>query len=290
MKRSCVLFACTILSEERVRVLQDFLESFRKDFCDCDIYVGINPDSLPIVEHLIESSDLRVKGVARAPKELYTLSDTSAYQAAIKLVNQSNEHYEAYWFIHTKGGVNAHSDYLRKWYIDNLLSDRSAVEDFLAAHRYIGSYGMLGLAFDPQKAYREQDTDISLFQNNLTKELPYTHANFFYIHTLYVVKGEIVRSFLQLIQESWFESRLDRYYFEGIFPFVVSRLGYFPYIANSVDMNGQDLLSLNESWLQENNLPHSKYLHLYKTSFEFDQLNPPYPNLYANSYSQPQSS
>jgi hypothetical protein len=283
MRRSCIVFACTILSEDRIVVLHDFLKSFKEDFAECDIYVGINPDSIPAVEFVLSNSGLRIVGMARVPKELYTLSDASAYQAALKLVSLSKERYDAYWFLHTKGGVNAHSDYLRRWYIDNLLSNRPAVEDFLRKHDSIGSYGMLGLAYDAEKVYQEQDTIIPLFQNEITEELPCTHANFFYIHTLYVMKGVVVDKFLQLIDSVWFESKLDRYYFEGVFPFIASRLGYYPYIHNRMDMNSKDLQPLNKEWLQKNKLPYAKYLNLHKTNFKFDQLNPPYFNKHVNS-------
>jgi len=277
MKQSCVIFACTILSDDRLFVLQNFLDEFKKDFSDCDIYVGINPNSTQAVEDLINNSNLNIKGLARVSESLYTLSDASAYQLALKLVKQSNTDYDTYWFIHTKSGVNSHSDYLREWYINSFLSDRSNVETFLHKHTGIGSYGMLGIAYNKHNNYQEQDTEIPLFQNTLTDALPYTHANFFYIHTLYAVKRIVVKKFLELITDVWFNSKLDRYYFEGVFPFVVSRLGYYPYLSNGIDMNGQSISELNSSWLNENNLvSYKEYLHLHKTNYTFDQLSPPY--------------
>jgi hypothetical protein len=136
---------------------------------------------------------------------------------------------------------------------------------------------MLSVAYSRHKTYNEQDTNIPLFQNVLTSDLPYTHANFFYIHTIYAIKGAVVDKFFKLITGDWFTTKLDRYYFEGVFPFIVSRLGYFPYVANGIDMNGESILELNNSWISENTLlSYKEYLPLHKTNYTFNQLNPPY--------------
>ena len=277
MKKSCVIFACTILSEDRVPVLLEFLDGFKKDFLDCDFYIGINPSPVEVLEELITDSNIEVKGMARVAEDLYTESDASAYQLALKLASESNTSYDNYWFIHTKGSVNTHSDYLRIWYLTNFLSDRSNIESFLNERTGVGSYGMLGVAYSPHNTYLEQDVGIPLFENIITEALPYTHANFFYIHSLYVIKGHIVDKFIQLIASTWFTSKLNSYYFEGIFPFIVSRLGYYPYVSNEIDMNGHSLLESNNSWLSENDLvSYKEYLDLHKTNYKFNQLKPPY--------------
>ena len=277
MSRSCIIFSCTILSKDRLFVLEEFLQEFENNFKDCDIYVGINPPSIADIEERLARTSLRIKGVKRAPQHLYTESDASGFQTALQLANASGMSYENCWFVHTKGGVNEHSNYLRKWYIVELLGNRKYVEGVLCSSNYIGSYGMLGLEFDKNKHYNETDTDIPIFTNKLTEALPYTHANFFYIHTLFVVKYEIVSKFLSLISEQWFITKLDRYYFEGIFPFIVSRLGYFPYIDNNRTMNGLSIDTLNREWIVENNL-HKLTDCLGKSAkdYYFNQLTPPY--------------
>ncbi len=280
MKKSCVIFSCTILSEDRLSALHEFLTEFKKDFFDCDFFIGINPHSVLSVEEVIRDYRLNIVSISRAAHELYSNSDASAYQIALKCLRDSGNQYETCWFVHTKGAVNNHSDYLRTWYINNFLSNKLNVEQFLSENKGIGSYGMLSLAYDFNKVYQEKDTEIQLFQNVITKELPYTHAHFFYIHSIYAIKGHIVDSFFRLINDSWFVTKLDRYYFEGIFPFIVSRLGYFPYVSNGLDMDGKSLPLLNNAWLTDNNLlnKHSEYIHLHKTNYNFNQLNPPYVN------------
>lgn len=279
MEKSCIIFACTILSEDRLFVLKEFLDEFRKDFYDSDIYVGINPESVKSVEDLFIESKLNIVAMERAPSSLYDFSDASAYQMALKLAKSVGKSYENYWFIHTKGAVNPYSNYLRKWYIDNLMQDRAYIEGFMSKHTDIGSYGLLGLEYDANRSYSETDVEVSLFEDNITESLPYTHAKFFYIHSLYVIKGNIIDSFFSLITDKWFDSKLNKYYFEGIFPFIVSRLGYFPYLSNRISMNGADLMSYQDSWIYENNLiSYEKYKEIYRTNYNFDQLKPPYVN------------
>lgn len=276
MTNSCIIFSVTILSKDREFVLRRFLETFKSKFKDSDFYIGINPGSLDNTEDIINEYKLNPQ-IARADSSLYNNSDASAYQSALKLLYNSGKQYSNYWFVHTKSGVNSHSDYLREWYIDNFLNKRENIETVLS-NKDIGSYGILGLEYDSNRHYNETDTEISLWENNTSNELPYTHANFFYIHTLYVLTHGPMEKFFKLITDSWFNSKLDRYYFEGIFPFIVSRSGYFPYLENGISMNGINLNSYQIDWLKTNQLEY-KYNYLintFKTNYNFNQLHPPY--------------
>lgn len=275
---SCIIFAVAILSKDREFVLRRFLETFKSKFPDSDLYIGINPGSIDNIEDIINEYGLNTQ-IAKVDVSLYNKSDASAYQAALKLLYNSGKKYNNYWFVHTKSGVNSHSDYLREWYINNFLSRRNYIENFINTED-IGSYGMLGVEFEPSRIYNETDTEISLFENNISEDLPYTHANFFYIHTIYTLSNKPIEKFFSLITDKWFNSKLDRYYFEGIFPFIVSRSGYFPYIENGTSMNGTSLLPHQLNWLNINQLD-LKYNHLIdksQTNYSFNQLRPPYVN------------
>lgn len=277
--KSCIVFSCTILSEQRLNVLHRFLQTFQKHFFECDLFIGINPVSLDNIEDIIQSYGLNIQSIDRCPPELYSDSDASAYQIALKRLSQSNNRYENYWFVHTKSGVNSHSDYLREWYIDNFLSNRNSIESFINQNPGVGSYGMLGLEFDESRNYSETDVDIDLFTNSLSNDLPCTHANFFYIHTLYVVNRKVMDMFFKLTSDVWYNTKLNRYYFEGVFPFIVSRSGYFPYLENRQSCSGADLLPYIERWISTNNLEiFNQYKNIFKTNYLFNQLNPPYVN------------
>lgn len=276
---SCVIFACTIITRQRLHVLHEFMEALKRDFNDCDIYVGINHVSLAVVEDIINSYGLKVVSMTRNTDHLYTQSDASAYQVAIGELMASKKTYDNYWFLHTKGGVNNHSDYLREWYIETFLKNRFEIECYVDSMPKIGSYGKLGLEFAKKKHYNETDCEIDLFQNKLSADLPCTHSNFFYIHTLYLIRRGPMDKFMSLITKKWLETKLDRYYFEGVFPFIVSRSGYFPYIENKYSCSGADLQPYIEDWIESNHLTeYEKYINIFKTDFLFSQLNPPYVN------------
>lgn len=280
MSNSCIIFACTILTEDRLFVLDELLTSFKKNFADTDIYIGINPGSIDSVETVIKGYGLNTI-TKRATIDLYTLSDASAYQVALKLAQASANTYDSYWFVHTKGGVNSYSDYLRQWYINNLLDKRIEVEHLLKSNPNFGSYGLLGTEANQTDVEYTNKTDVDLliFSGERTNQLPCTRVNFFYIHSMYVIQGEVIDKFFSLITDIWFTSKLDKYYFEGVFYFIVSRLGYFPYLDNRTSMNGVDLKSCLESWIIENNLiSYNKYLDSYSRNYAFHQHSPPYVN------------
>lgn len=282
---SCIIFSVTILSPSREFVLRRFLETFKSKFQEIDIYVGINPVSIHNIESIISEYELNVY-TTRADISLYTESDASGYQAALKLLYNSNKQYDMYWFVHTKSGVNSHSDYLREWYINNFLIKKEYIESFIINNN-VGSYGILGLEYDINKTYTETDVEIKLWDNEISKNLPCARANFFYIHTLYVISNGPMEIFFKLVSDKWFNSKLNRYYFEGVFPFLVSRSGYFPYLENSISASGQDLRLNQQLWVTSNHLE-NKYTHLlnqFKTNYTFNQLYPPYVN--SNSQSQP---
>ena len=276
---SCILFACSI-AEGRDFVLHDFLNSFVKHHKDSDIYIGINPNTNSYkIEEIIKGYNLNTS-ISHVKPELYSNSDASAFQVSLKMLLDSGKKYDNYWFIHTKGGFNSHSDYLRKWYIDNFISKRLDIESFFKQNEDVGSYGILGLEYNPNTKYEDTDVEIRLWNNDISDDLPCTHANFFYIHTIYCLTHKPIDKFFNLTTDKWFSTQLDRYYFEGVFPFIVSRSGYFPYLENRMSMTGNDLLYCTIDWLKKNGLD-AKYKHLtdlFKTNYTFDQLKPPYVN------------
>ena len=274
--KSCIIFSCTIFDNDRLFVLHQFMQTFKKHYSDCDIYIGINPGSVSTVVDIINSYNLNTI-IEHVHEHLYNNSDASGYQSALYKLLISNKTYSNYWFVHTKSGVNSHSDYLRDWYNDVFLSDRDAIEDFLSKHDDIGSYGMLGVEFDKNREYSEQDTEFDIIKNTITEDLPYPHSNFFYLHSIYVITHKSIDLFLKLANSTlWFGKMLNRYYFEGIFPFIVSRAGYYPYIANQSSCNGVDLKILMNDWITDNNLlKYNKYDDMYKTNYNFHQLTPP---------------
>lgn len=273
MKRTCIVFACSIFSHERLFVLREFLKSVEQNFSDADVYMGINYGSLPEVEQVLKESNINIRLSRLEKKDKYSHSDASAYQIALESLKLSGNIYEYYWFIHTKSGVNSHSDYLRGWYINKFLGRRNEIESLIGSRENVGSYGLLGLEYDENRVFEDTDIEIPLFKNVLTPQLPYNHAPFFYIHSMYVLKNGPMQVFFKNITEKWFNTRLDRYYFEGVFPFIVSRSGYIPQISNRISCTGVDLKPIIDFWISKD-LKKDITMN-YETSYKFLQLNPP---------------
>lgn len=278
----CIVFACTCLSDDRLFVVKQFVDSFNKNFQDSDIYVGINYGSVLSVEAELDRLTANTKYTRVTDEAMYTRSDASAYQAALKLLVESNERYDNYWFLHTKGIVNTHSDYLRSWYIKHLIDNRQHVESIMQTG--VGSYGMLATFSDPWKQGNENyDIEIPLFSNDITDVFTCTKVPYFYIHSMYVIGRDPMDIFLDNITDRFFSTKLNMYFFEGAMPYIASRTGYFTYVDNMTSAHTSvDLRTYAQEWILQNKKEGlAEYLNLPYRLYNFEQLTP--PQLYATS-------
>lgn len=258
--KSCVIFAVSVFDHSKLHVLHEYLNTFKSHYQDCDFYIGINHGSISEIEQVIDSYGLSSKKT-RVPYDLYCGSDASAYQAALKLLKQSNLKYDIYWFAHTKGAVN-HRPGERSLYLDNLFRNRLDIEKLFQDHEYIGSYALRGVstsAAGDNWATFNRDHIIEICSNKITNELPYTHVNWSYIETMYAINKNCVETFLSLTKEDFYSVKIEeRCYFEVIFPWMVTRLGYFPYIKQSGCFFNQSisLKNITHKWIVDNQLLH----------------------------------
>lgn len=272
--KSCVIFSCTVFSLDRIHVLNEFIDTFKNHFSDCDFYIGVNYGSIPEVEEVLRESKLNIKVGRVLDPMYYTESDAGAYQAALKLLWESNQRYDSYWFVHTKGAVNTYSDYLRYWYIENYLKNRIEVDEII--NKGVGSYGMLAVHTPPGHYNPFPDVEVPLFENVITSEFPFPKIEYFYIHTLYTIGRKPMDVFLDTITSGFFNTKLNRYYFEGVFPYLVCRTGHYPYINNIIDCNGVDLMPEIRRWISVNNLESlNEHLSLPVRRYDFAQQSPP---------------
>ena len=256
--KSCVVFAVSIFDVNRLYVLRDFLESFRNKFSDCDFYIGINYGSIPEVEDVINEYKLNARVTRLTNESLYCGSDASAYQVALKDLRDSNKSYDLYWFAHTKGAVN-NRPAERQMYLSELFGNRTAIESMFETHDYLGSYALRGVSRSAA-SYRwdtfNNDHHIDICSNFKFDILQYSHVNWSYIETMYVIKGDAIQAFLRNSPNEFYTNKLqDHCYFEITFPWIVSRCGYYPYIKESACFFGEaNLKDITKEWIYENNL------------------------------------
>lgn len=255
--KTCVVFAASIFDSTRLNVLRDFFSTFKNTFGDADFYIGVNHGSVPNLEKIIDEYQLNCHFV-RVDESLYTKTDASAYQAALKLLKQSGNKYDIYWFGHTKGGVNSRGD-IREMYLRDMFSKRNEIEDMFKACPYLGSWGIRGNSISAAGVqWKDYNVDCGLpICNNAPFHplFPFTHVNWSYIETLYVLKKEPVENFLKLSSDEFFTTKLNPWYFETVMPWVPSRAGYFPYVKIKRDFWDKcDLTDITKDWIDTNKI------------------------------------
>jgi hypothetical protein len=265
--KTCVVFAVSIFDESRMFILHEFLSMFKQTFSECNLYIGINYGTLTNVEQVIESYELNAEIQRVTDINMYTGSDASAYQAAISLLNRSKQPYDLYWFAHTKGAVNNRS-YERNMYLTQLFGNRTHIELMFKNNDQLGSYALRGVsrsAGQLQWATFNKDHDVDICLNSITNKLPFTHVNWSYIETMYVINKHSVETFLSLTTDLFYDTKIQEpCYFETVFPWIATRCGYFPYIHQSHCFFGErNLNDITNEWIQNNNLTHlNNYLTL----------------------------
>lgn len=264
---SCVIFAVSIFEEHKLHVLREFMDMFKDKFSDCDFYIGINYNSTDSVEATIQSYNLNTFTKRITSPDLYTGSDAGAYQLALSLLKESKMSYDYCWFAHTKGAVN-HRPAERSMYINELYNNRRFIESFMAEYPLIGSYALRGVsssAAGHDWSVFNNDHVIDICSNKKHDALIYSHVDWSYIETMYVIKGNLVDTFLKLTNELFFNTKIQEpCYFEITMPWIVSRCGYFPYIKQEKCFWGSvNLKDITSKWILNNGLqPLQKYLHV----------------------------
>lgn len=257
---TCVVFAVSIFDSDKIYVLRDFLECFRKNFSDCDFYIGVNFGSIEEVEGIIKEYDLKANVIRLHNSNLYCGSDASAYQIALSLLQSSNKCYDVCWFAHTKGAVN-NRFFEREMYLSNLFGKRSLVENLFESKEFFGSYALRGVsrgAAGHDWSVFNNDHHIEICSNVAFDVFNYTHVNWSYIETMYTIRGNVVQAFLRNVSDLFFSTKIQEpCYFEITFPWTVSRMGYFPYVKENRCFFGEaDLKTITQNWLNKNNLTH----------------------------------
>jgi hypothetical protein len=264
--KSCVIFAASIFDSSRINVLREFCLSFKQNFSDCDFFTGINPGSVSNLYNIIGEYGL-TGCVNYASENLYTNTDASAYQVALLALKNLkwNPKYDLYWFVHTKGGVNNRSSE-REMYLNEMLGKRKEIEDMFEKFPQLGSWGIRGNSISAAGVKWNEynvDSGVPICGNVKLPPFNYTHVNWSYIETLYVLKGEPVENYLTAQSDEFFKTKLSPWYFETVMPWVPSRCGYFPYVKTKRDFwNKCELTDITKQWIDENKLSLESYLNL----------------------------
>ena len=173
--------------------------------------------------------------------------------------------YDIYWFAHTKGGSNPREE-IRRLYFNEMFTQRKNIEDMFVQYPKLGSWGLRGNSISAAGVqWKDYNVDniVPICSNIKTPPFNYTHVNWSYIETIYVLKKEPVEAYLDSCTDQYFTTSMNPWYFETVPPWMSSRCGYFPYVKIKRDFWDRcNLTDITKEWIVENNLPLESYLNL----------------------------
>ena len=212
---NAVVFAAYFPNRHRVQI---YLDTLKKYYKDCDVYIGLN-SSFPGANEYLESQGF--PNVIQVTKALEVNSDASAYQAALLLLRSTNKNYDIIYFSHSKGTSypeetrwkESCNDYFiqfmsRRSEVDNLISDTIGGVSFVGRKEAMNTSGYS----------KEMDVYCSILKQKEVEDI-------MSLITMYAIKGSIVKYFLDNCITSFFTNKLDRYFFETSFPLIVDKSG-----------------------------------------------------------------
>lgn len=227
-----ILFAVFVNNIENIAALTDCLNAFLL-YCKGDkIYCGINYNSIPETEQIMR--DYETKGlfvIYERQSEYITIdSDASAFQKALELLYKDfdSTSYNNAYFIHTKGGSTGNNN-LRKKYLE-ILSKKEKINTILQNEIY-GSYG-IDITRSKESIEKGTHGRLSNICQNLKQSMGY-----FYPHTFFVIKGNIVKKILNdctnfIYTENLIEVGFNRYFAEWHLSQLAQYYGLLPYYEN----------------------------------------------------------
>jgi len=264
--KNCVLFASAISDASKLYALEELIAPFNGK-SSFDFFIGINPSSYKDTYECILKY-ITPRRMEFVPNELEIDSDASCYQTALRLLKESNERYDLYWFIHTKGGHNDR-DVDRRLYINELINNSDEIINIFKKFPNLGSYSLRGNKIgDPKIPWDIYDADhvIDICKNTKHNNFLYSHVNWSYIDTIYVLNGKCVNHFLDICPYDFYTKKItDRYYFETAPAWIPSRMGFFPYVKNKqCYWQTGNLNDVTEKWINYNNLQCEEFDELLK--------------------------
>jgi hypothetical protein len=259
--KSCVVFAISIDHGDMLYVLHEFVMLLKYRFSDCKIFVGINYNSHPDVEVILNQSGLDIVMDRLTDSYLHTASDDSAYQLALKLFYADPVRYDIAWFIHTKGGFNGR-DVERKFYFHEFFSKRDAIEQKFNELEHLGVYGYRAGEFwvdhsNPVGPHITNDFMRAFWHEGPKDDFTCSLSKAIIVETMFALNASLMYRFLDRYNEEFFTSKLRRYFFETeISNLLSSRSGYYQGIVTGNWATGASMDPIIDQWVQENQLIH----------------------------------
>lgn len=197
-----------------------YINDLKKNMPNEDVYFGINQSN---TQYHTTLNLIGYDNVALTPPERTVNSDASAFQTALELYKNSNVEHEILYFIHTKAASykddNAWWSSYDSYYL-GFFRQMQKIKEAFASDSNIGGVSYVG---------RKEPMNGSGYSTALDKYYKFDEKNkvedIMSLITMYAIKGNIVKEFVQNADPSFFTDKLERYFFETSFPLIVDRMG-----------------------------------------------------------------
>lgn len=261
MNKGIVFYSSFIPNKEGLQKGIDFLEAFEEQFSDYILFIGIQKDSLLEWEKTLNIFNKNNNiFYEKASPDLYVNSDVSGFQKALELYYKNIDHIilepeACAWFGHSKGVTTNNNSY-HYWCINNFWKQRDIIENRLNSDSNLGCFGK-HLSYIPNYS---QSTNISnIWTNYAPCNFIKRPLNFMFVNTFFVIKHHILKTMLEKIDSSFFNSKIvgaygegDRYFFERDFIHFVDMMGYEP-LFEEISPNHLWPFPNVQEWLNEIN-------------------------------------
>jgi hypothetical protein len=218
---------------------KDFLEIVKKKFNNHLVFIGIQKDSIPEWENILENYKKENNNIFYdyCDEKLYVNSDVAGFQKALQLYYLSKNKFNIkdnslVWFGHTKGSTTNLNKY-HYWVFENFWGKKNEIEEKLYSEKKYGCYGT-HLSFIPD--YSKKGNIKNLWVNNCNYKFTHEPLNFMFVNTFFIVKNMLFQNMLNHLNPIFFEEKIegaytdvgDRYYFERDFIHFVDMMGFQP--------------------------------------------------------------
>jgi len=224
---NCIFLACYLPSTNKKYVLREIFDWLNLRENRQTVFVGIQYNSISETEDIIRKlkGNLKIQ-TKRVTDSMKIDSDASAFIAALELYKESDMNFEKCYFCHTKG-ITTGNDKIRQELFKLLFNDNIINNAF--ENIKVGSYAPFLTTTNVVDDIDKMKSLSRFISNDILK---YKVMEYYYVHTFFVVKNHILKTFISNIDNSFFNTNIieysDRYLFERDFSHIVDMMGFIP--------------------------------------------------------------
>jgi hypothetical protein len=246
--KKAIFYALYLPCVAKEYTVDDFFSSLKVfNKSDIDIYVGIQYNSIIRTESILD--EYKKQGFNIFYKWVNTRiaidSDASSFITALKLYKETtSQEYKYCYFVHNKG-VTSDADSTRNILFNALFPIN--YDQILTGN--IGSYGPY-FTINNTKVDTEKMNCLKRFSTSLH----YKAMHYFYVFTFFVMKGNLLKQFIDTCSDDFYTTDInsysDRYLFERDFCHIVDMQGYVPCYSNVVGNYSNNYIPPSDATIQ----------------------------------------